>query len=335
MDFYSFCPSCHNTERSRLGRGVKKNRWGEPHPASGLKCAKRTQFAGVNCAKRTQFPATPGGTGPPGPWDEGRLCKTNPISPECQGMGEGGRGRRGRSVQDEPNFGPAWAGPGLQWAKDAKRTQFGGVKCAKRSQSGSAGLACEGKSCETNPIPAGRARRGLRGGGRLCETNPIWGNPAGVRGAVVQNAPNFARAPGNGRGRPGPGGSAGTNGAKRTQFRGVGQRVQYSSFHCSIIPPSQSDANRAKRSQSLDCGFRIADWGKPAVGRLPSNLPFQACAGRLYKQTQLGGAHCAKRSQFGSLHLRYDGAADCLFLSPRVVSILDRHRQPKNRNGKE
>jgi hypothetical protein len=32
-------------------------------------------------------------------------------------------------------------------------------------------------------------------------------------------------------------------------------------FHCSIIPPSQSNAYRAKQSQSPDCGFRIADCG--------------------------------------------------------------------------
>jgi hypothetical protein len=32
-------------------------------------------------------------------------------------------------------------------------------------------------------------------------------------------------------------------------------------FHCSIISPSQSNAYRAKQSQSPDCGFRIADCG--------------------------------------------------------------------------
>ncbi len=49
--------------------------------------------------------------------------------------------------------------------------------------------------------------------------------------------------------------------------------------------PARADC--AKRTQSLDCEFRIADWGR-TCGGTPTLRPIApACAGRLYKQTQL------------------------------------------------
>jgi hypothetical protein len=47
-----------------------------------------------------------------------------------------------------------------------------------------------------------------------CETKPI-------RRRIVRNEPNFPRAPGNGRGRPGPEAPPGSDYAKRTQFPAV------------------------------------------------------------------------------------------------------------------
>jgi hypothetical protein len=57
------------------------------------------------------------------------------------------------------------------------------------------------------------------------------------------------------------------------------------------------EAYCAKQSQFFDCGLRIADSGQTCGGTARSSLPPRACAGRLYKQTQLAGANRAKRTQ--------------------------------------
>jgi hypothetical protein len=147
-------------------------------------------------------------------------------------------GLRGPTVQNEPNFGGAGRdGASGTRGNCAKRTQFrdrgraSGVDPGKRSQF---------------PAPAGAVRRArdsrcLRGS-QLRKTNPIWLGSTGGRvplGPKVQNEANL-----------GPGGGRGTGHAKRTQFRGVGRPVEYPAFHYSIIPPFQSDAVRAKQSQS-------------------------------------------------------------------------------------
>jgi hypothetical protein len=185
-----------------------------------------------------------------------------------------------------------------------------------------------------------------RQGGLLCETKPI-----------VQNEPNFARAPGNGRRRSGqprakrakrtqldpasPGSGWGKD-AKRTQFpaergctgpQGRGTRGQLCKmnpipggwpaggtpiFHDSIIPPFQSDANCAKRTQ---------------FGPVWEPRPWK------YAKKSGGDAQPTKRRMCKTnpicrLPSRCDGETDCPFPSPRSASILDGHRQPKNRDGK-
>jgi hypothetical protein len=85
--------------------------------------------------------------------------------------------------------------------------------------------------------------------------------------------------------------------------------------------PKESGGDAQPTKRGLSCGtkpilrLRIADWDRSAAGRLPCGLPPPARAGRLYKQTQLGGpivqnepnwagrpgsrrAKCAKRTQF-------------------------------------
>ncbi len=105
-------------------------------------------------------------------------------------------------------------------------------------------------------------------GARLCKTNPIP-----------------SERPGMGRGRAR---LPRAKGAKRTQFRGAGRPVEYPSFHYSIIPPSQSDADCAKQSQS--------------------------------------SARCRCHKGAQGPHAIALGATGCLFPSSTVASILDGHR---------
>jgi len=92
----------------------------------------------------------------------------------------------------------------------------------------------KGRLCKTNPIPGGAAWdrawgtrdycakrsqfRGVRLGpeGETCKTKPISPVGQGLREQNAQNEPNFAPAPGNGRGR-GQEALPGTNCAKQTQ----------------------------------------------------------------------------------------------------------------------
>jgi hypothetical protein len=46
---------------------------------------------------------------------------------------------------------------------------------------------------------------------------------------------------------------------KQTQFRGARRSAEYPVFHYAIVPPFQSGAHRAKRSQFVDCALGIAD----------------------------------------------------------------------------
>ena len=193
-------------------------------------------FAGKWNGRNEPNSAKPAGR--PGPW-RGRMCKTNPISPR---------------------------GPTGAEANCAKRTQFPAVpegarpqgrgtrgECAKRSQFGAVRLASGGELCKTkNKARLGqdgtsgrrsaregangakrtqfarrcRVGRGLGGVGRgeLCETNPIWPGLGGTRSPLGERC-------------------------KTNPISGVGRRVEYPSFHYSIIPPFQSGANRAKQSQ--------------------------------------------------------------------------------------
>ncbi len=196
--------------------------------------------------KRTQLPAGPGGTRPRGRegnvqnepnfaegtgWglgDEGRTCKTKPISgvppgpedqmrktkPNLGRMGHLGAGASARPiVRNEPNFGES------RWdrtAKCAKQSQFpagpGGTRPqgrgtqgdrAKRTQSFDCGsrIADWGQTC--GGIPALRpATFGLRrpvctnkpnSRSQSCKTKPISGGPAGTKGQMRKTKPNLGR----------------------------------------------------------------------------------------------------------------------------------------------
>lgn len=67
-----------------------------------------------------------------------------------------------------------------------------------------------------------------------------------------------------------------------------------------------------------------------ALGRVARGASEEVGRGRPTYQAP----NCAKRTQFRRPGPHCDGAADSLFLSPMVASILGGHRQPKNRNGK-
>jgi hypothetical protein len=177
------------------------------------KCAKQSQTwagwdiwgttrqEGANRAKQTQFARRCrvgrglGGVG------RGELCETNPISPERPGMGAGGRGREappGTDYAKRTQFGPAWAGPGPRWAKDAKRTQFrelaGGWNTHHstipsfhhsspmpivRNKANPGGAGWDGASgtrgARAKQTQFRRVRLGA--GGRLRETKPMAGLP--------------------------------------------------------------------------------------------------------------------------------------------------------------
>ena len=72
---------------------------------------------GANNAKRTQF----GQAGGRQSRRRAKMCKTNPIWAGGAGAGATERAKRTQFV-------PAWAGPGLRRAKDAKRTQFPSIR---------------------------------------------------------------------------------------------------------------------------------------------------------------------------------------------------------------
>ena len=93
-----------------------------PPSRSDTDCAKRTQFGDVKCAKRTQFPARRA-AGPADCAKQSQLARANRAK-RSQFAGDG-------SAMDAGRQGcPA----GAAEPKRAKRTQFGGVKCAKRTQ---------------------------------------------------------------------------------------------------------------------------------------------------------------------------------------------------------
>jgi hypothetical protein len=157
------------------------------------------------------------GRGPAG----SETCKTNPIWPG-----------RVANAQNKAKLGPHGVvrqrlpcRPGLgRGVKRAKRTQF--LDCGLRIERTRSGASARGEMRKTNPISGRRAR--CRAGtpnlrrGETCKTNPIW---------------------------PGRGRAPEAKCTKRTQFPRVGRWVESPLFHYSIIPPFQSNAVRAKRTQ--------------------------------------------------------------------------------------
>ncbi len=115
-------------------------------------------------------------------------------------------------MQNEPNLQCSTKTPG---ADCAKRTQFARQTCKTNPIPGGArwdGVwgtrIVEGNRAKRSQLPAGPGGTEPRGGGQgtnSCKTNPIPGRTrwprSGGRGANMQNEANFARAPGNGRGR--------------------------------------------------------------------------------------------------------------------------------------
>jgi hypothetical protein len=190
---------------------------------------------------------------------------------------------RGPIMRNEPNLPPDRpAGPPLEAImqnepnlpsdrpEGTRARSFDRVERAKRTQFPGDPAWDGGRLCKTNPISGAIVRnkanfgpdgRGAPGWGRACETKPIlprgWGRPR----AIVQNEANLPPAgrqsrrsdqscetnPISRQGRVGRGlGDGGRGGTVQTNP--IGQE-NTPPFHYSIVPPSQSDANRAKRSQ--------------------------------------------------------------------------------------
>jgi hypothetical protein len=155
-----------------------------------------------------------------------------------------------------------------------------------------------GEMRKTNPISPGRRvnvqnepnfgqRRKMSGGDAQP---PIRSGAGSTKRRNVQNEPNSARAPGNGRGPAGAGAPPESDCAKRTQFLYCGLRIVRNEPNSSIG----------------DCGFRDA-YGLPPSARCGPIVRNEAKLGRtgVYGQGQsscgawLGrGVKRAKRTQF-------------------------------------
>jgi hypothetical protein len=81
-----------------------------------------------------------------------------------KGRGPAGlpRSLAGGIMQNKPNSAPRQADRAPAGVDRAKRIQFGGCKCAKRTQFGRSAGALEGQMCETNPISPLRGSDGRR-----------------------------------------------------------------------------------------------------------------------------------------------------------------------------
>ncbi len=181
----------------------------------GLKGAGRGRMAEAKCAERTQFPAGPSGTRPR---RRGPIMQNEPNFGQPVGVPR-------RIARDEPNLAPPQAGDG--------------GNCAKQSQTwGDWGMWTKavvvwGVARPGSPrlwIGGGRLWAGA--GGQMRKTNPIGGPGAQDCGLEevsggdgqptkrrsVENEPNLARAPGNGRGLAGRDVPAAGDCAKQSQF---------------------------------------------------------------------------------------------------------------------
>jgi hypothetical protein len=159
----------------------------------------------------------------------------------------------------------------------AKRTQFGGVKCAKRTQ-----------SCETKPICPGRP--GVGAGGRDRDGSPgsnctKRSQFARRRGAIVRNKPNSA-----------------ANRAKRTQFDHLPRRGRRDrSCETKPIGPRKMSGEDAQPTKSR--GAIVRNEPNSRRGRVDGA---SGTRGSCAKQTQFRradrpgpGGNGAKRTQFG------------------------------------
>jgi hypothetical protein len=160
--------------KPNLGRGksgskclVEKELWwigqgngrGKTKPICTPPGARAGAAGGTDCTKRTQFPAAPGGTGP---GDEGRMCKTNPISGggdtpsiptipvfhhsslglSCETNPIRGRAKTRLTAAEEKSY--ERRGP---LCTREKQSQFGG-----RHQPSGSRRQAEDELCKTNPI---------------------------------------------------------------------------------------------------------------------------------------------------------------------------------------
>jgi hypothetical protein len=199
---------------------------------------------GAHCAKQSQFRASARGWARAAEAAEREMCQTNPIPGRAGGTGSGRRGAWVRSCETKPVLRlPIWD-CGL---RIGYRVALGRPAC------GSLPPARAGRLCETNPIWPGLGTTRSPVGER-CETNPIpgdagWDGGGGTKGrggnrAKQTQSRRSARAA---EGRMCKTNPITRSGAPR-RCRGVGRR-DTPLFHYSIIPPFQSDADCAKRTQ--------------------------------------------------------------------------------------
>ncbi len=153
---------------------------------------------------------------------------------------------------------------------------------------------------QTNPIQAGRAAGRRPREGRMCETKPIRAEVSSVKpekpmvgtsNFTLYTRPKAVRA-------------------KQSQFPPEQREGQVPCRKGVMVNRTCNRLRQNKANFSIaDCGFWIADSGSLRPGA-------SAGAGRLYKQTQLARANCAKQSHKAVAGWRIDHVKQTQFRPP-------------------
>jgi hypothetical protein len=136
--------------------------------------------------------------------DAGQSCETNPISAE---LGRGGRSAAPNKANSRRSDG--WGRPSVRnKANQPRQTARNRPNLATPAGGGAAGERKCAKQTQFAPAQRNRWGKPHPARGRNCAKRTQFRRPGRglgdvTRGANAQNEPNFTRAPGNGRGRPG------------------------------------------------------------------------------------------------------------------------------------
>jgi hypothetical protein len=235
----------------------------------------------------------------------GEVCETNPIWPGRRRVTEGKRAKRSQTWTDWGIWAKAavmWgvARPGSETCKTnpiwPRRGRVPEGRCAKRTQFGPRRRQMH----KTNPISPRRKRLTeeiLQNEAKLEKTGGC-GQRQLLRGAWLGRGVERAKrtqfcSTGGTRLRIGdcglrirrrrPGADGGGK-MRKTNPIWLGRWVESPLFHYSIIPPFQSDAGRAKRTQSGPCA---REWARGGGPRCPAGV--RLCKTKPISKSQVSG----------------------------------------------
>jgi len=265
-------------------------------------------------AKRTQSGQTGRRAGSPKSANVRNEPNLAPLHPAtgCNGakqsqFGPGVQASAGRDVRNKPNSARLAGRPGLRRAKMCETNPIGAgnagagrTERTKRTQfpagPGRTGPRVRGANVQNEPNFGERTGRGR---GRLCETNPIWDSPPGVRGPIVRNKANSRRSR-VGRGLGGRGANVQNEPNSRPGQVGRGRRG-VGRWRIAQNEPNFSIADCGPRSQPGVTTLRIADSGRicggtPALRPAASSLgPFPGPMARNKPNRDRGQARTSGR----------------------------------------